>query len=320
MDLFEGISLHNVAVLLQLLQNSSLTEKAIIKRRYEDYARAFELTSHFLVEIGAIAERDDGSLATTLDSLDLTNENEIVKCVVNLLLVRRSKYRNEVITYLRSFEQTQGAIVYCPPPEARGASSAVRNFLMELRVIGYDNRDARYTLSSDYYDFFVTFSVSSSILSPRRLRRIVQEQQAIGLAAELAVIEFEKERVGTSYADRVEHIALESASAGFDIKSVTPGDASALPRLIEVKGVSEQDYEFFWTANEIAVARKLPEWYYLYLLPIDRYGRCMLHRLEIVENPYEAVLINDGEWLREEQAVRCAKKESCMHVLVEDPK
>jgi len=309
MSLFDGICLRHVAVLLGLLQTSTLTRKAIIEKRYQDHALAFEATLNFLVAIGAVRDSDGYLRPSNLTSVDSTNETQVGAHVLDMLMGGNSTYRGEALGYLKSFEMKEGEIQYCPPPEARGKHSAVRNLLMELRVVTYDRARDIYRLAPEYFSLYVANVASKPALSLRFFRQMVRDKEDIGLAAEFAVLAYEKERVGKHYSECVEHTALKNVNAGYDITSVTSDECSLLPRLIEVKAVSAQDFQFFWSANEVTIASMFAPWYYLYLLPVKRHGEFSMDRLRIIPNPCAVVLAPGGEWLTEENAIRCAIKE-----------
>jgi hypothetical protein len=90
--------------------------------------------------------------------------------------------------------------------------------------------------------------------------------------------------------------------AGFDIKSweIPTHEGEANERCIEVKAVSKEDFKFMWTSNEKEVASRLGDNYYLYLLPVIRDGEYDIDQLEIIQNPYKNVFLNEGVWTKSE--------------------
>ena len=63
----------------------------------------------------------------------------------------------------------------------------------------------------------------------------------------------------------VKHVSRESDSYGYDILSVNPNNS---PRYIEVKATQGKvgDMTFYYTANELATAKKYGKAYYLYIV------------------------------------------------------
>jgi len=117
---------------------------------------------------------------------------------------------------------------------------------------------------------------------------------------------FEQSRLGSNFADRVKHVAIKNASAGYDIRSVTiEDDGAIIPRYIEVKAVSFSSFQFHWTRNEVDVARQLAEWYFLYLIPVNGRTSFMTREIKIVANPHFAVLQTPDTWLVEPDTLLC---------------
>ena len=76
----------------------------------------------------------------------------------------------------------------------------------------------------------------------------------IGEIAENKVLEFEKEQ-----SRKARRISQENANAGYDIES----DG----RLIEVKGSTGDEFDIYWSQNEIETARENRDKYWLYFVP-----------------------------------------------------
>ena len=86
------------------------------------------------------------------------------------------------------------------------------------------------------------------------------------------------------------HVSRRDVGAGYDIESVTVllrGEYEA--RYIEVKAVSSEDLNFFWSANEIEVAKELGTTYYLYLVPVSKRGKLDLAKLKTIQDPYTKI-------------------------------
>ena len=131
----------------------------------------------------------------------------------------------------------------------------------------------------------------------------------MGTAAEELILEYERERVGKDHEMEVHHIAIVDAAAGFDIKSVTLEQSRIqTPRYIEVKAVPRISLRFYWTRNEVLTARRLGEWYYLYLLPVGRQGKFITNELIIIKNPAVEVLAEPDKWLVEPEVLQCSKR------------
>lgn len=92
-------------------------------------------------------------------------------------------------------------------------------------------------------------------------------KRELGLAGELAVIDFEKARLRKAgmdrLADEVEHISVTQGDGlGFDILSY---DATGLDRLIEVKTTRRAEtWPFVATRNEVSLSTEFPNKFHLY--------------------------------------------------------
>jgi hypothetical protein len=139
----------------------------------------------------------------------------------------------------------------------------------------------------------------------------LEDKKEIGYAAELRAMGYEKRRVGRRFARLVEHVSLRNVAAGYDIRSVnvTAGAVSG-PRYIEVKLVSGPRRKFYWTSNEINVARLLGRQYYLYLLPVTTRGAVELASPVIIENAWCAVLGTQSRWEFSNDVIACSLTEA----------
>jgi Domain of unknown function (DUF3883) len=123
------------------------------------------------------------------------------------------------------------------------------------------------------------------MISEKQLLSQLEYQRLIGEEAEKKVYEFEKERLNKlgrhSLAERVQLISKEYVNAGFDVVSFN-GEYSEPDRFIEVKTFSN-DGLFYWSKNEVEVAKLLKEKYWLYIVNFsDGEGEIL-----IIQNPYD---------------------------------
>jgi hypothetical protein len=126
----------------------------------------------------------------------------------------------------------------------------------------------------------------------------------LGWMAERAVVQWERSRLGGSDASRVEHIAELDVAAGFDVLSATIEGDEICQRFIEVKAVPQHSLRFYWTQNEVEVARAVGPLYYLYLVPIRADGLPDVDRVTIISDPCLTVLGGDT-WATEANVLQC---------------
>lgn len=306
---FNGLRRQQILTLLDVLQDSELKHREYIERRYLERAPRFEITLQFLTEIGAV--QDDNSVLTSTPTIQVlsghvTRQN-LAQVLINLIVCGENRFRSDVFGYIEQFRVTDGRAVHRPTVEQRSAESGVRNFLMELDVVSYDASENQYVLSAEYSALYANARCPSLSVSPAELQRSRQEKEDIGLSAEIAVVSYERQRVGAQLADRVDHIARRNVAAGYDIRSISvvAGDR-ILPRYIEVKAVPAGTFRFYWSSNEVRVAESFGSWYYLYLLPIDRGGTFNLEDLWIIRDPHSVVLGSVNEWIVERGVLVCS--------------
>jgi len=174
----------------------------------------------------------------------------------------------------------------------------------------------RHRLQSDSYVLAEPFAFLS--LWARNVRgagdphfgRLARERIELGIAAELAVLGWEKRRVGHEWSDRVVHVSAQYPGACFDIQSVTLDGPRTEPRFIEVKAVAPDSFEFHWSRAEVEAAQLLDVRYFLYLVPIQPAGVPDVSAIELIQNPYSAVYENPQGWHKAEADIVCRKRKS----------
>ena len=305
---FDGLHRQHISVLLDLLQESELAEKEYIKRRYCEFAAEFDITLRFLTTVGAVLD-DGGNLAIAPElraHLERVPSGDLAPMLIDLTLGSENGFRSELLAYLKRYRVIDGRAVHRPSMEHRSAESGVRNFLMELDIVAYDSRATHYVLSAEYSFLYAQARGPSRVVPPMVLERIQREKHDLGLAAEIAVLSYERQRVGVELADRIDHVSLRNTAAGYDIQSVSViARDTNVPRFIEVKAVPAGTFRFYWTSNEIDVAKQFGSWYYLYLLPVDRSGVFDLESLRIIRDPHSAVLGSASDWITETGVTLC---------------
>lgn len=303
-DAFQGLEWRNVLELITILRGNKHNKKDFIKRRYSLHASRFRETLAFAVALGAIKEVDGHMRALKLFST--SDEAKIHAWFIERIFKRRNRYRTRIFRYLRLFYITAGQPTFSPPSESRHKDSHVRNFLMELGIVSYDFKNDLYQISIEYLNPYALAYDSANLQNPEALISANRSRGSLGLAAEKTVVLFEQGRLGSKFADRVKHVAIQNTSAGYDIRSVTIDENGAIiPRYIEVKAVSISSFQFHWTRNETRVAKRLAEWYYLYLIPLKSDSRFIMNEMKIIANPHSAVLQTPDTWVVEPDVLLC---------------
>lgn len=301
---FEGVSLRAVVALVRAIQVSSLRTQQRIERVFSKSAEGFAAVLSFCRRLG-IVRVSDGSLTVGAEVPGATGD-AFSEYVLHRLFGGRNRYRSEVYRFLRRFRIKDGEVSYASPISRRWHERACRNFLMEIKLVVHRPDRGEYLLSSEHVSTYAAARDSSGNTSPAALQAAMRARSKVGLAAEVAVMRFEKSRVGPDLAGEVKHIGLTNVAAGYDIRSVTTGAGSqGMPRYIEVKAVSAESFSFYWSRNEVDLAEVLGQHYYLYLLPVDRRGNFDFAALKMIADPHVVVMGSPSDWTVEEGVRKC---------------
>jgi hypothetical protein len=305
---FESIDLKNVLILISVLVDIDLKMKSVIRQRFNQQATNFDETVSFLQTLGSIeTSEDEIRLTDDFEKLIKNSDNETLRNhILDLVLKINNPYQAEMLKYLSKFQHTSGSIDYKPTDIKRSEFSDARNFLIELEVVKYDYESDKYIVLPEHIHLFALAIEKSSTYSPAKLKRKLIQKDEIGKAAELAIMKYEKNRVGKKYQKLVEHISEKNAAAGYDIKSVTVDGDNTERRYIEVKAVPADSYKFYWSQNELRVAELLNTNYYLYLLPVLSKMDFAIDKLKIISNPIPEIFENPDAWNVESDVVCCS--------------
>lgn len=134
-------------------------------------------------------------------------------------------------------------------------------------------------VSDDHIEAFLTGAREANKLTPRRAKSAerlaadLARQAEAGAAAEVWVVEFERERLsGHPLRDQIRRISVDDVSAGYDIVSFASVHSIRHDRFIEVKSHGERKV-FHWSRNEIATALEFGDDYALYLVDRGQSGQ-----------------------------------------------
>ncbi|MHB8602020.1 MAG: protein NO VEIN domain-containing protein [Nitrosotalea sp.] len=166
---------------------------------------------------------------------------------------------NKLQTFV--FSSDDESQIQCEPP-----------FLALLKQISLiQERDQTLVLNPAYAEH------ASILLSTRRkmtleeLEEKLELDKIIGRIAEQVVLRYEKQRLSENNApvesELVQIISNTNVDAGYDMESF---DGKTLDlqydRFIEVKGSTQKETDFFWSANEIDVANQKKAKYWIYFV------------------------------------------------------
>jgi len=139
-----------------------------------------------------------------------------------------------------------------------------------LRQVGLvTQRDGGWEVMAEYTRTVSTFLDEGEGWSEEKFREYLKEKEEVGKLGEALVKDFERQRLlglgHTVEAHCVRKISNIRVNAGYDIESFDgPSPSVAYDRFIEVKGAKSDKLRFFWTDNEIKVAKELGKRYWIY--------------------------------------------------------
>lgn len=165
------------------------------------------------------------------------------------------------------------------------------NILNEHPTQGFN----KYIINGRYkkvFDKEVLPEIKKRKIGIEELRRSIEQNQIHGEEAEKFVLGFEEDRlIGKK---KIDWVAEYSTSDGYDIASYETVNSKEHDRFIEVKSYHGHPY-FFWSRNEIDIARIKKSNYYLYLVDRSRMNSSGYVPI-IIQDPYNNVLKNNSQW------------------------
>jgi hypothetical protein len=307
----ENIRPRHICNLLAIVQDATLSSRSFIASRFAESATHFDETLAFLENIGWLRSVE-GQLQPTSKAIAhvvAADERQRNVVLAEALFGDAGPYERVFARYLREFRLRDRELVYQPSADARLRDASVRDFLMDLGAVTHHVAEDLYVLEQPFAAWAL-WARNVLGLSTAQLRQNVEDRSAFGRDAELAVLTWERQRVGEQWEGRVRHISDGNPTACFDIQSVTVVGVQAEPRFIEVKAVAADSFEFHWSGAEIEAAEILASSYFLYLLPVSAGGAFDVRRMEIIPNAYAEVYRNPSKWLATVTDIVCRRKES----------
>ncbi|MBC2840097.1 DUF3883 domain-containing protein [Robiginitalea sp. SC105] len=186
---------------------------------------------------------------------------------------------------------------------------SIRNLLISTSFFYRDSRIKNHIWVNKFFNSLLNTSViqrlnlierRKSKLSLKRLKHLLKQKEEAGKRAELFVLEFENNRLcGHPNVEQIQLVSENETDAGYDLISFNDIDSIFNNRFIEVKSY-EEDVKFYWSKNEIRVAKDLGDKYFLYLV-----NRSKMHeksyKPQILRNPFHKVF-NSDLWRKEAES------------------
>lgn len=304
---FRGLRLRNVMTLVGLLTNLDYRKLDHVRRRYEESATDFDLTVYCLSCLDLVDGADNQTLRLRAEVEWLSCSNPSFHKSFFEFVRKHTKTAEAIDGFFRGFRFLDGEACLVQSRHPTSGDVAIRDFLTDFGIITFFLEEQKFRLQPEFLDLFVDAVTESRFIAPEDLKAKLQRNEVLGELAEIAIIDFETKRVGQKYESDIIHVSKVNAAAGYDIRSVSLLKDSVVPRYIEVKAVSNESFEFYWSSNEVNVASCLGSSYFLYLLPVSPQGGFLISLLRILANPVVSVLGAD-EWLTTQGTVICRLK------------
>ncbi len=128
----------------------------------------------------------------------------------------------------------------------------------------------------------------------------MEQKQIFGEEAEKFVLQLEHERLNGK--KEIIWVAEYSVSEGYDIASYNEESSTINDRFIEVKSYINE-VSFYWSRNEIDIARIKRDNYYLYLVDRNKIKN-KDYKPVVIQNPYFTVLKNELQWEQTIEKIR----------------
>ncbi len=181
----------------------------------------------------------------------------------------------------------------------------IRNLLLKLAFLERDDTIPDHLfITTRFTRFFEDTIISGLKMSPdliafdlEHLNKTLEQKADFGKSGELFALSYEQKRLkGHAQMNRVIRISDEHVSAGYDISSFNNLDSFINDRFIEVKTYSNEII-FYWSKQEVAVAKELQNKYWLYLVDGAQITSSD-YAPKMIQDPYRKIFENE-QWKKE---------------------
>lgn len=155
-ETFDRVDAKSVHRLLTVIGQADSAVLARVERAYAEYAQSFASVLLFVKNIGWVAAQGT-RLQLTASGQEAwrdSTEDSIRAAVVQAMISPSCIYRTRVAAYLGKYSLAGTEVAYRPSVDERGRESAIRNLLMDLRVVAHRPSDDCYIVESGREDIF----------------------------------------------------------------------------------------------------------------------------------------------------------------------
>jgi len=301
---FDKISWQQILILCKVIHQSSSLDLETVARWYNSESINFKNTLALLEDIGVVKiKRDKVIPMVALKQVIKLDSESVRHFFVNVLFRNESHLVKYFGNFFDSFEPSGDSYKVVPTTEERLKYSGIRNFLIGLGALQFEPTTNSYLVIRELATYL---SQKNKFFAYDKFEKKIKSEKELGLAAEILVYNLEKSKFKNreSIQKNIRHVSLENVAAGYDIQSYEIiKDNKIVPKYIEVKAVSQDDWKFYWSKNEINKSKSFKESYYLYLVPVKNGSILDIAKLRQIKNPYRKVFFNKKEWTQEIETI-----------------
>lgn len=299
---FEKISWQQILTLCRVIHLSTSLDLETITRWYNSESVNFKETLEFL-EITKVIKIKNNKLILipTFKKVIELHGGPIKQYFIDNLFRKESNLSKYFGNFFDSFERGGNSYRLIPTTKERLRYSGVRNFLITLGVLKFDPDLNGYSLEKKLIFYLI---LKNKVFTYRQFEIKSKLENEIGFATETLIYKLERNKFKNKMQiqAKVRHISLENVMAGYDIKSFElQNNKKLIPKYIEVKAVSPDDWKFYWSKNEIDKASYYSTNYYLYLVPVKKVPD--ISALRVIRDPYREVFLNQRQWGQEIESI-----------------
>jgi len=167
---FDHLSLKQILSLTKILNRYTIRDIVFVQRKYSEQALNFQQSINFLKRLELIKLNKQKIVPSNsyLTIIKQANNTELLQQLVSeyliqLLLVNRNYYSEYVRNYLSCFDSIDEELKIVPTPRMRIKHSGIRNLLIELGVVIYDQIKDEYLIRDKYIFDVLNLRIKSTI-------------------------------------------------------------------------------------------------------------------------------------------------------------
>ena len=217
-------------------------------------------------------------------------DDELIAFVIERLSeIKDKKFESPVLETVIENGETKFQIT---AQEFNTINTGYRELFRDLKLI--EDHDKQKRVAEQIVKYFP--KKESAKLSEEELHKLLAKQIEIGSEAEEIAIKYEENRLRELGKEEliagITRVSKKNVSEGYDIASFN-GDVitTVYDRFIEVKATTGESPYFYWSENEIEVAKEKQDKYFVYLYTNLRNE--IKRKLTVIQNPYHEIFEKD---------------------------